>query len=439
MAITSKVAPASPVGSLAKSAATGPARDAGHPLYDRWRRIGGELELFVVRRGARGYRPVRLTERLFPGAARLPVPGAGHLGPEFHRDMVELNPRPCLSLQEHHARLRVLLAEATERIRELRPDAVPVGVGVHPLKPDPVVRRSIDPESYARHHVFPCERYRSFLHIYRELGEEALREFLSMGMMVSYQPELSCPEDRLDHLFHLTRNLVPLMVAIACNSPARSGGAGGRPALSARIDLYRRNFTRGLQPSGIPDALPASFEDYLDTLDELPSRFAALDPRTRLSLDYRWLRLNVPTAVVLEPREIDTQPTLLENLALQAAQVGITGRHRSATVLEEILEADPEDLERSLGSAATDGLAGTFFRPGGDRPMVELWQELLELAERNLESRGLGEEGFLAPLRRRVEHRLTPAELFLDLTRRRGLTRALDRYVDCLRTDTPLI
>lgn len=120
MTRTSNVVPASPAESLEKGTAAAPSRDAGPPSYDRRRRIGGELELFVVRRGARGYRTACLTERLFRDGAHLQVPGAGHLSPEFHRDMIELNPRPCLSLQEHHARLRVLLAEAVRRRVEHR-------------------------------------------------------------------------------------------------------------------------------------------------------------------------------------------------------------------------------------------------------------------------------------------------------------------------------
>jgi len=226
------------------------------------------------------------------------------------------------------------------------------------------------------------------------------------------------------------------MVAINCNSPTLNYP---ELVLDGRITLYRRNFSHGHQHIGIPTYIPEDFDDYLATLEGQPLIFDAKDARSKLSVDYRWVRLNVPTSVIVEPREIDSQPSIIEDMAPQAAQFGLIEEGRDNPIIDAIMKATPKMLEKSLSSAAIHGLDGEFFMQSGSRPIHELWGDLLKIAAVNLEERGFGEEVFLRPFERRIKQVITPAQVFMETAKKRGLTKAIDSFVECMKTDSPLI
>ena len=92
-----------------------------------------------------------------------------------------------------------------------------------------------------------------------------------------------------------------------------------------------------------------------------------------------------------------------------------------------------------MTSAAKSGLDGKFFTPSGARSIHEVWGDLLEIAAVNLEERGFGEEVFLKPFERRIKQVITPAQVFMETAQKRGITKAIDRFVECMKTDKPLI
>ncbi|MDP6627936.1 MAG: glutamate-cysteine ligase family protein [Methanopyri archaeon] len=404
--------------------------------YDNIRRVGGELESFIIEKRDGEYVPAPITDKIFTDGPLIDIENVGTLAREFHRDMIEFNPDPCISLHEHYARLKTMFWEAELLVKKVRPNAELVGLALNQIKPDPALDTTIDDGEYSRKYVYPSSRYYSFIDYYKQLGDKAVREFLSMGLMVSYQAEFSVLKEELAHLYHLRRNLVPLMVAICSNSPTLN-----YPdlVLDGRITLYRRNFSHGHQHIGIPTYIPEDFNDYLGTLEGQPLIFDAKDARAKLSVDYRWVRLNVPTSVIVEPREIDSQPSILEDMAPQAAQFGLIEENRDNPVIDSVMKATPEMLEKSLTSAAKSGLEGEFFTSSGSRPIYEIWGELLEIAAVNLEERGFGEQMFLKPFERRIKQVKTPAQVFIEMTQKRGLTKAIDRFVECMKTDKPLI
>ncbi len=404
--------------------------------YDNIRRVGGELESFIIEKKDGVYVPAPVTDKVFTEGPLIDIENVGTLAREFHRDMIEFNPDPCISLHEHYARLKTMYWEAVLKVKKVSPNAELVGLALNQIKADPALDTAVDDAEYARKYVFPSSRYYSFIDYYKQLGDKALREFLSMGLVVSYQAEFSLLKEELAHLYHLRRNLVPLMVAISCNSPTLNYP---ELVLDGRITLYRRNFSHGHQHIGIPTYIPEDFDDYLATLDGLPLTFDAKDARTKLSLDYRWVRLNVPTSVIVEPREIDSQPSIIEDMAPQAAQFGLIEEGRDNPVIDDLMKSTPEMLEKSLTSAAKSGLDGKFFTPSGARSIHEVWGDLLEIAAVNLEERGFGEEVFLKPFERRIKQVITPAQVFMETAQKRGITKAIDRFVECMKTDKPLI
>ena len=404
--------------------------------YDNIRRVGGELESFIVEKKDGVYVPAPVTDKIFTEGPLIGIENVGTLAREFHRDMIEFNPEPCISLHEHYARLKTMYWEAELKVKKVRPNAELVGLALNQIKADPALDITIDDAEYARKFVFPSSRYYSFIDYYKQLGDKALREFLSMGLVVSYQAEFSLLKEELAHLYHLRRNLVPLMVAISCNSPTLNYP---ELVLDGRITLYRRNFSHGHQHIGIPTYIPEDFDDYLATLEGLPLTFDAKDARTKLSLDYRWVRLNVPTSVIVEPREIDSQPSIIEDMAPQAAQFGLIEEGRDNPIIDNLMKSTPKMLEKSLTSAAKSGLEGEFFTPSGSQPIYEVWADLLEISAVNLEERGFGEEVFLKPFERRIKQVTTPAQVFIEIAEKRGITKAIDRFVECMKTDKPLI
>jgi len=312
--------------------------------------LGVEEELFLVdpRSGAQ----INRGDDVKAGLAECP---RGHVEVELHASQVELITDVCSTV-----------AEAVGVLRDLRAAVLSTGVGVIGAGTHPTAR-----EGDAA--ITDKERYR----LIRALLGDAVATPVS-----ALHVHVGMPDARTAiRVFNGLRRHLPLLEAVAANSPFRHGRDSGL-ASARQITL------RGWPRSGTPRAMD-DFEDFRRTAERL-SQVADVPDYT-----FHWWKLRPhPRLGTVELRALDAQMSLTHAAPLVAA-VQALARHEATA--EPVAGPPPEILDEASFRAARAGVAATL--PGTDgrlRPVAELLAETVELVRED--ARALGCEVQLAAL-----------------------------------------
>jgi len=163
-------------------------------------------------------------------------------------------------------------------------------------------------------------------------------------------------------VFNGLRRHVPLLEALAANSPFRHGRDTG---LASARELTLRSWPR----AGVPRAM-ASFDDFVRSTDRL-TRVAEVPDYT-----FHWWKLRPhPRLGTVEIRALDTQVSPQHTAALVAA-VHALARYEAET---EPVEGPPaEILDEASFRAGRAGVEATLPDKGGQmRPVAELLDEMV--------------------------------------------------------------
>lgn len=181
--------------------------------------------------------------------------------------------------------------------------------------------------------------------------------------------------------FNGLRRDLPLLVALAANSPFRHGRDTG---LSSAREVSLREWPR----SGVPRAM-RDFDDFRE-LTSLLTRAAGVPDYT-----YFWWRLRPhPRLGTVEIRALDTQTSLSSTAALVAFVQCLA---RDAAEADPRADPPPELIEEGIFRAARFGVHGQLPDTGGTpRPVAEILEEALARVQRH--ARELGYTDLLALL-----------------------------------------
>jgi carboxylate-amine ligase len=267
--------------------------------------------------------------------------------PELIESVLEIATVPCDSIAGADAELRRLREEVRERAR--RHGLAIAGSGTHPLA------------HWEDQRIVGRERYRGLVN---SLGFVARQE-LVFGMHVHVG--VAEPEEAI-HVANGLRLLVPLLVALAANSPFWHGMDSGLQ--SSRVPVFRA-FPRV--------GIPPRWEDWADFVQrvELLMHGGAIEDYTYLWYDVR----PHPNLGTVEVRAMDAQTEVRRTVALaalvQCATRELCRRFRDG---EPASDPPPEVIDENKWLAARHGLAAELLQlPGGERRTVrELTAELLD-------------------------------------------------------------
>jgi glutamate---cysteine ligase / carboxylate-amine ligase len=187
--------------------------------------------------------------------------------------------------------------------------------------------------------------------------------------------------DTAMRVFNGIRSHLPLLVALAANSPMWFGQDSG--LASARFP-----FVRAYPRRGVPRAF-TDFDDYASTI-------AAVSAAGELS-DYTYVWWDVrlhPRLGTIELRELDTQSRIVDATALAALVQALAWYEAEHPRRPEPAEAIGESSFR----ASRDGIEATLLHDGELRPVREIAQRTLELVAPC--ARELGGEAALGPVER---------------------------------------
>jgi carboxylate-amine ligase len=320
-----------------------------HPKFtdDRPFSIGIEEELFLVdpRDGAQ----LNAREEVL---AKVEEPGRGSITGEVHACEVELITDICETP-----------AEAVAQLRELREAVIATGIGLIGSATHPSAE-----EGAAE--ISDTERYEL---VARQLGDAAITPVAAMHVHVGV-PDA----ETAIRVFNGMRRHLPLLEALAANSPYRHGRDSG--FASAR-ELALRAWPRSGAPRAMDDY--ADFVDYAERL----TRAAGVPDYT-----FNWWKLRPhPKLGTVEVRALDVQSSTWHTAAL-AALVQSLARHE-ATTTEAAPSPPPEILEEGSYRAAREGLAAELPDADGSRRRFdEVLAEALALARPCAEELGCLEE-----------------------------------------------
>jgi carboxylate-amine ligase len=315
--------------------------------------IGVEEELLLV---AADGRPAEDAEEVL---GRLPDDLPGEATSELHACEVEVVSPPATTVAEAVGVLSALRAAI------IATGASPIGCGLQPAP------------SHGEPGITPKARYERIREL---LGDAALTPVAGMHVHVG-MPD---PETAIRAFNGLRRHL-PLLQALAANSPYRDGRDAG--VASAR-DVAMRSWIR----TGVPRAM-RDFDDFAEMSERL-SRAAELPDYT-----YFWWKIRPhPRLGTVEVRTFDTQTTH-EDAAALAALVHALARHEAEA---PPVEAPPDELlDEAMYRAARYGVDGSLPDAEGRlRPIGAVLTEALALADPH--ARELGCEDELAELHRLV-------------------------------------
>lgn len=217
-----------------------------------------------------------------------------------------------------------------------------LGAGIHPAGP------------FGEAPHVPEERY-------REVGDQ-LRGLARRTPTCALHVHVGMPDgDAALHAFNGLREHLPLLQALAANSPFWHGIDSGHA--SARAQMFR----------AYPRAdIPPAF----DSMDAHDASIAAVVRHGDLrDYTFMWpdLRLH-PKLGTVEVRAMDSQSSLRDVLAL-AALVHALARRAAESFSGE--STPREALMESSFRAARDGLAASLWWEGGMRPVPEIARSLL--------------------------------------------------------------
>jgi carboxylate-amine ligase len=319
---------------------------------DRPFSIGVEEELFLVDPG---------TGRQANSSAgvlrRLPARGQrGHVEPELHACQVELISGICSTV-----------GEAIDQLRTLRRAVRATGAGLLASGTHP---RAAEGDA----EITDKERYER---IVEALGDAAATPVAGLHVHVG-MPD----SETAIRAFNGLRRHLPLLQAIAANSPFRHGRDTG---LASAREVTIRSWPR----SGVPRAM-RDFDDFATTA-ELLARAADVP-------DYTWFWWKLrphPRLGTVEVRALDVQIDP-EQTAAVSALVHCLARHEADAGAGADLPA--ELVEEGLFRAARFGVNARLpDRDGHLHPFREVMNETMQTARRYADELGCGNELELLP------------------------------------------
>jgi carboxylate-amine ligase len=288
-------------------------------------------------------------------------PSAGEVKPEFLESVLEIATPPCADIQTAASELQALRSFARERAHA---EGLEIGAsGTHPFA------------RWEEQRVVGEDRYRGLI---SSLGFVARQE-LVFGMHVHIG--MADPEEAIGVANHL-RPHVPLLIALAANSPLWRGGPTG--LMSSRVPIFRA-FPRV--------GLPPRFEGW----EDFERRVEAMRACGMIE-DYTFLWYDVrphPRLGTIEIRAMDSQTRVEHTIALSAL-VACLVKMLTEEVQRGLRAPDPawEMLDENRWLAARHGLEAELFdhRSGRRRPVRALGEELLERLSSHAAELGCHEE-----------------------------------------------
>jgi carboxylate-amine ligase len=290
-------------------------------------------------------------------------PGTGSAHPDTYAALVEFASPVCANAAEGVAAIAALRARARAA------GATLIGAGIHPDGAFGDVVHVDEPRYHAIH--------------------DQLRGLLRRTPTCALHVHVGMPDaETAIHVYNGLREWLPLLQALAANSPFWHGVDSG--LASARAQLFR-GYPRG----DIPRAF-ASFEDFEESVAAV---VAAGD-----APDYTFLWWDVrphPRLGTVEIRAMDAQSSL-------ATVTGLVGLIHGLARAAADAPAPPhgwsprEALMESSFRAARDGLAATLLHDGSLRPVHEIARAAMARARPF--ARELGSEDALDEVERIIEH-----------------------------------
>jgi carboxylate-amine ligase len=337
-----------------------PGTQAGLPSWARWnssiRRpytLGVEEELMLLRPQDRS-----LGEAADWVLTRLPPGLSEHASPETHAAVMELT----TGIQLDVAGAARELADFRARLAgELRPvGLVAASAGAYPMG---IIGQS---------RVSDSDRYRAVTGTMRALARREPTMALHVHVGV---PD---PEQAV-RLLNGFRNQVPLLLALAANSPFSQGRDTGFASMRTAI-------FQGFPRTGTARPF-ADYADYVRAVDVLIASGALPDP------SFLWWDVRLqPRFGTVEVRVMDAQATLSDTIPVVAfvqslARLILEGDHREVPLDEEVLAEN-----RFL--AARDGSAALIIDPHQRQlvPVMDLIDELVERCRPHADALGCPDE-----------------------------------------------
>lgn len=382
------------------------------------RTVGREAEYPLVTETGEAGDLRRLWELLLQGGDLEPLMGPGPVGQgemivglrgkEYRYEIevgvgtVEINTRPCATLFEveeigEAAVSRLARAAARRGWRVL-------GYGIQP-RTGPALRI-----------MAPKQRYQS---LYRAMGAE----WLWYTVTASDQVQVAVGRDEMVRMLNFGSAIAPALIALCANSPVYGGRlspfCSGREGHMAQI--YAQEHRHGMLARPMRD-----MADFVESVSQAtylivksggeiaPSSEPFAEYLRREGADfeaflfhehYMWNSARLRAAYgTLELRPACQQPWG-EQLAAAALGLGLV----------EAAEAAQAYMEGTLGEGYWDALQeyhrqAIRYGLAAAQPAPGFLRRLVELAEEGLAGRGQGEERFLAPIHRRMERRMNPAQ-----------------------------
>jgi carboxylate-amine ligase len=257
-------------------------------------------------------------------------PPSGEIKPEFLESVLEIATAPCADMAAAAAELSALRGIASARAQESR---LAIGAaGTHPFA------------RWEEQRVVSDDRYRGLVH---SLGFVARQE-LVFGMHVHVG--MADPEEAI-RVANGLRLHVPLLIALAANSPFWRGEATGLS--SSRIPIFRA-FPRV--------GLPPLYTDWADF-----ERRVGLLSDSGIIEDYTYLWYDVrphPRLGTVEIRAMDSQTRLEHTIALGALVLSLV-KHivESSDSSDGPLDTPWEILDENRWLAARHGLDAELLDP----------------------------------------------------------------------------
>jgi carboxylate-amine ligase len=288
-------------------------------------------------------------------------PPSGKIQPELLESVLEIATDPCPDVPSVARELSALRTHVRERARE---HGLDIGAsGTHPFA------------RWEDQRVVRDDRYRGLV---RQLGFVARQE-LVFGMHVHVG--MAEPEEAIAVANGL-REYVPLLIALAANSPLWRGGLTG--LMSSRVPIFRA-FPRV--------GLPPHFDGWADYTARVQRMIEVgmIDDYTYLWYDVR----PHPRLGTIEVRAMDSQTRVEHTVALAALIVSLVKLLAERHQRGETSPQQPwELLDENRWLAARHGLEAELLQPAATvrRPARELTSELLSALAPHAQELGCGEQ-----------------------------------------------